>query len=372
MVGKFTPDENVAIHKFIKEDSLLSNIKYNRKENFPESIRGFYLSAYTIETPDFESILDKAVSADLNTVIFDLKNMKGELFFSTRQKRSLPHENIQTRLSIPELIKTLHGLNLRAVSRLVMFHDQFWAGQQDNIRPQTTTDGVWVESERRGPSWLDPSHPEVQNYLLSLINEVASTGVDEIQLDYIRFPTQGNVLNSVFYFQKEDEEIFSSDSTYVCRQREDIITDFVSRAKTICHSQNVTLTADVFAIVSWQRNEDIRTTGQNITRLSEHLDGIHPMIYSSHFSDNFSFREDVRNEPFFLVYKASKLTRLYSISDCMVIPYIQANNYLVNYKPAYLQAQVSAIESLGLSGYLLWNSSNNYWDTFEWLIKSNQ
>ncbi len=359
-------DITIEQEKFFP-DTLLHSVKSYRNINNLEPVRGLYLSAYTIETSEFQNILNEIVSAGLNTVVFDLKNMKGELFFSTSQKRSLMHENIQPIINPSEVIKTLHGLNLRAVSRIVMFHDQFWASNQDDVRPQTVNGEPWIESERRGPSWLDPSHPQVQNYLLSLINEVASLGVDEIQLDYIRFPTQGNINNSVYYFQEEDRKYFAEDSTYTFRQKEDIITDFVARAYSLCNDHDVTLAADVFAIVSWQREKDISATGQNIRRLSQFLDSIHPMIYSSHFSNNFSFRENVRNEPYFLVYKAAKLTRLYSLPGCRVIPYIQANNYLVNYKRSYIYAQIEAINSLNLSGYLLWNSRNNYWSVLDWI-----
>ena len=348
-------------------DSLFNTGNYYTNANFSDSVRGLYISAYTVETPDFEKLLSEAVTTGLNTVVFDLKNMKGEVFFRTAQKRPLPDENIQPIIDLPYIIKLLHGLNLKAVSRVVMFHDQYWAVNDTGVRPETANGEPWIESERRGPSWLDPSNPEVQKYLFSLLEEIASSGIDEIQLDYIRFPTQGDLSNSIYYFQKEDSVFFAQDTTYVFRQREDVITDFVAKAETICSKYGATLTADVFAIVSWQRESDISSTGQNIKRLSEHLDAIHPMIYSSHFSDNFGFRNDVHNEPYYLVYKAAKLTRLYTAPSCKVIPYIQANSYMVNYGKEYVYAEIRAVQDLGLSGYLLWNSQNNYWSTLSWL-----
>ena len=89
-------------------DTLLHSVKSYRNINILEPVRGLYLSAYTIETSDFQNILNEIVSAGLNTVVFDLKNMKGELFFSTSQKRSLVHENIQLIISPSEVVKTLH------------------------------------------------------------------------------------------------------------------------------------------------------------------------------------------------------------------------------------------------------------------------
>ena len=256
---------------------------------------------------------------------------------------------------------------MKAVARMVMFHDQIWASADSLIRPSLADGSEWSESKRRGPSWLDSSNKKVQQELLSLISKVASQGVDEIQLDYIRFPTQGNISNAIFDFQIEDFENSKADSLYVCRSKEDIIVDFVARAKSICNKYGVKLTADVFAIVAWQRAADIKYTGQNITRMSKYLNAIHPMIYSSHFADNFGFRKNVPNEPYHIMYKATKLSQKYSSSDCKTIPYIQANSWKVNYNSSYMIAQIKAIEDLGADGYILWNAANRYNETLRWI-----
>ena len=214
---------------------------------------------------------------------------------------------------------------------------------------------------------MDSSNPIVQDYLLDLIQHVAKSGVDEIQLDYIRFPTQGNAKNAVFYFQKADYMMLKQDSTYVIRSRADIISGFLRRVRKICKKYDVMLTADVFAIVAWQRQPDIASTGQDMKKMSRNLDYIHPMIYSSHFADNFGHRQNVANEPYFILYKGTKLTMKNSADNCAVVPYIQANSWKVNYGKEFVIAQVRAIEELKAGGYILWNSSNRYKKTLTWL-----
>lgn len=39
---------------------------------------------------------------------------------------------------------------------------------------------------------IDPSNKKVQDYNIALAVELAEAGVDEIQFDYIRFPTLGD------------------------------------------------------------------------------------------------------------------------------------------------------------------------------------
>jgi hypothetical protein len=331
--------------------------------------KGIYLSAFTVGSSRFETILDSAQAAGINTVIFDLKNMKGSIFFSVSQKDSLRRSRVNPALDVKKVVKTLHARNMRAVARVVMFHDRFIAKHDSTVRPQSITGGPWQEYKRHGASWLDPSLPQVQAEVLAIVEEAAKNKVDEIQLDYVRFPTQGKLDEAVFDFMRKDSLLAKQDSLYKRRNKVDIIAAFVRNVKNICEKYNITLSADVFAIVAWQRAADVENTGQDIGKMTENLDFIHPMIYSSHFSDGFGFRHNVANEPYHIVYKAAKLTKRYSSEGCRVVPYIQANRWRVNYKPAYIYAQLQAVEDLELDGYLLWDAANNYYSTLRWIRK---
>ena len=354
-------------HTTIKIETDKKLISRENKINFLEYTRGIYLTAYTVSSSKFYSILDSAQAAGINTVVFDLKNMNGHVFFSMPQKDLLIEGKIKPIINIPKVVKALHKRKMKAVARVVMFHDQFTAECDSTLRPMSYSGKYWKENKKRKPSWLDPSNTKVQKELLSILKKIAKSGVDEIQLDYIRFPTQGSISDAMFSFQIEDSLFAKADSNYVIRTKSDIIEDFLSQAKDICSKYNVGLTADVFAIVAWQRKSDIAATGQDIEKMTKHLDAIHPMIYSSHFSDNFGYREDVSNEPYFIIYKATKLTKKYADQNCKVIPYIQANSWKVNYDREYIISQIKAIEDIKCNGYILWNASNRYFKTLNWL-----
>ena len=356
------PEKQKIIKEQPKQD-ITKKLKYKK------FTKGIYLTAYTINTPKFYTILDSAEAAGMNTLIFDLKNMNGLVFFRMPQKGFLESENIKPIVDINKVVKAAHARNMRAVARVVMFHDQLTALRDSTLRPENINGGVWQESKRKKASWLDSSNPRVQNTLLNVIEAIAKENVDEIQLDYVRFPTQGKISEAVFAFQNEDSLKVKNDSTYIFRQKSDVIMDFVSKAKRICDKYDVTLTADVFAIVSWQRSADINATGQDIKKISKHLDAIHPMIYSSHFAKDFGFREDLYNEPYFIVYKGSVLTKQHANSECRVVPYIQSNSWKVNYGYDYIAAQIQAVIDSKSEGYILWNASNRYYQTLRWIRK---
>lgn len=340
------------------------NYKKITKMEVPKFTKGLYLNAYTVATDKFHSILDSAEVSGINTIIFDLKNMNGHIFFSIPQKDTIRQKKILPIIKIPEVVKTIHHREMRAVARIVMFHDQFLAEKDTLLRPTTRKGKVWQESKKKA-AWLDPSNPVVQKELLNIIEMAARNGVDEIQMDYVRFPTQGKLSDAVFYFQTEDSTKAVLDSNYVFREKYNIIENFINKARTISRKFDVNLTADVFAIVAWQNRNDIKNTGQDIARMTKHLDAIHPMIYSSHFADNFGYRKNVPNEPYHVVYSGTSRAQKYS--RCKVIPYIQANDWKVNYGQEYIYAQIKAVENTSSDGYILWNASNKYYKTLSWI-----
>jgi len=343
--------------------------KIPKKIKYKKFTKGIYLTAYTINSPKFYAILDSAEAAGINTLVFDLKNMNGHVFFRIPQKGFLRNENIKPIIDIGGVVKEAHRRDMRAVARIVMFHDQLTAKRDSLLRPQNQEGGYWLESKRKGASWLDSSNAKVQNTVLFIIEEAAKSGLDEIQLDYVRFPTQGKISDAIFAYQIEDSLLARNDTTYVFRNKSDVIKDFVSNAKELCNKYDVTLTADVFAIVAWQRKADINATGQDIGKMTVNLDAIHPMIYSSHFNKNFGYREDLPNEPYFIVYKGSKLTKRYSENYCRTIPYIQSNSWKVNYGYNYMISQIQAVIDSDADGYILWNASNRYFKTLNWIKK---
>ncbi|MCK4957130.1 MAG: hypothetical protein KAS49_05800, partial [Candidatus Cloacimonetes bacterium] len=271
-VGNRIVEDEVGVEKdsieefpeMVKEEAAKIEIINNASEKIKpfKFTEGLYLSAYSVVSSRFPAILDSAQAAGINTIVFDLKNMSGDVFFSVPQKGSYGRERYKTIINIPRVVKTLYDRNMRAVSRIVMFHDQFLASADSTLRPQNVDMTSWKESKRRKASWLDSSNHRVQADLLYLIEQAASGGVDEVQLDYVRFPTGGDLKNAVFQFMQDDFTAAKADSNYVMRAKPDVVEDFVGRAKEICSRYDVTLAADVFAIVAWQNRVDVANTGQ--------------------------------------------------------------------------------------------------------------
>ena len=65
------------------------------------------------------------------------------------------------------------------------------------------TGKIWRDPEKMG--WVDPNHESVWDYNIALAVEAARMGFDEVQYDYVRFPTDGNVGVAQFSLPNTEE-----------------------------------------------------------------------------------------------------------------------------------------------------------------------
>lgn len=330
-----------------------------------------YLRTDIVAGANFDSLLTSASEAGINNIVFDVKDMKGKVYVDIKNCPTLISRSGDLKVDIAHIVAKIHARKMTATARMVAFHNTRAAEADSTICPKDSLGNRWIESDRKGPQWLDPSLKNVQSDLFSLIDLIVKAGIDEIQFDYIRFPTQGNIDAASFEFMRENERRLYRDSTYTPLTKMDIIAGFLHDVKEQNKHKKVKFTADIFAIVSWQNDADIKATGQDISRMSKYLAALHPMIYSSHFNNEFNYRQDVHNEPYDIIFKGVKRTFQNVDSRCKVIPYIQANSWQVNFKKEFIAAQVAACHDSGAGGFIFWNATVRYETTLSWLGEIN-
>ncbi len=367
---KKSAEELKPINKkqIVSEDKTLVKVR----KATPDFTQALYVTAYTVSLKKFDQLLQKAKDSGINTIVFDVKEMQGYVYFPIKEDSTMKYLEQEKLWDIEHIINKIHSYDMLAVARVVQFFNIASARKYPNLLIKHKNGGYW--SEKPGKlTWLDPSQPEVQNDLRALIDKLGKTDVDEIQLDYFRFPTEGNLSNASFYYQRIDYEKAMKDTAYVKREKRHVIAEYLKSLRQICDQNNVRLTADIFAIVAWQRDIDIRNTGQDIALMTPYLSHLHPMIYSSHFARNFNYRsEDIYNKPYGIVKEGLQLTKQKTHPNCSVIPYLQAFDWKVNYTKQYLYDQFKATLDSGCKGYILWNAGNNYDRTLDWVKEWNQ
>lgn len=313
--------------------------------------KGIYLNRYTMATQKIQRLVEKLIAAGGNTVILDGKDMSGMLSYPS--KVSLAGEiganGSPVTRDLAKLIHYLHERNIHVGVRLVLFYDQLLATEKPELALRNSITGEPLV-EYGKVAWVDPSHPTVQGYNLAIARELAEMGVDEIQFDYIRFPTKKNI------------EYAQSGPAGQSTSRDKIITDFLAQAQNELAPYKVLLSIDVFGIIAWGRSEDIEMTGQKIEDLAKHCDVVSPMIYPSHFHRPFQGIANPNDQPYLLVSETcQRFARLLMNSQVTLRPWIQAFPLGTNnFDEDYVLEQLRALDGTRVRGWLLWSSGNKY------------
>jgi hypothetical protein len=302
-------------------------------------------------TQKIQRLVEKLIAAGGNTVILDGKDMSGMLSYPS--KVSLAGEiganGSPVTRDLAKLIHYLHERNIHVGMRLVLFYDQLLATEKPEValRDRITAEPL-VENGKI--AWVDPSHPTVQEYNLAIAKELAEMGVDEIQFDYIRFPTKKNI------------EYAESGPDGQSTPRDKIITDFLAQARNELAPYEVLLSIDVFGIIAWGRSEDIEMTGQKVEDLARHCDVVSPMIYPSHFHRPFQGIANPNDQPYLLVSETcERFARFLTNSQATLRPWIQAFPLGTNnFGEGYVLEQLRALDGSRARGWLLWSAGNKY------------
>jgi hypothetical protein len=313
--------------------------------------KGIYVNRYTMASKKMKKLIAELAAVGGNTVILDGKGMSGKLSYPSRVDLA---EEIQANAEpvTRDLAKLIHYLHKRGIHvgvRQVLFYDELLAEQKPEL---ALRDGVTghplMENGRR--AWVDPSNPVVQEYNLGIARELAEMGVDEIQFDYIRFPTKENVQYGESGFYRQEVP------------RHKIITDFLAQARKELAAHQILLSIDVFGIIAWGRSKDVEMTGQKIEDLATHCDVISPMIYPSHFHNPFRGIVDPSERPYLLVLETCKrFSRLLKNSQVTLRPWIQAFPLGTNnFDEEYIFEQLRALDQSKVRGWLLWSAGNKY------------
>jgi hypothetical protein len=141
---------------------------------------------------------------------------------------------------------------------------------------------------------------------------------------------------------------------------EKVISQFLSRAYAELSRRNTNLSIDIFGVVAWGKETDIRSTGQRIELLAASCDVISPMLYPSHFSDNFDGYENPGDNPYYFIRTGCE--RVGALARGRPVrPWLQAFRWRTSsYDENYILEQMRAADDAGAKGYLFWNASNNY------------
>jgi hypothetical protein len=339
-------------------DKSLPPYIYDYKSRRSGSIiftKGLYYSGDTAGRESFITGLPVLKSMGINAIVFDVKDITGIVHTKSRVKEARDFNLTRQGAidNLPKLIRNCRENGIYTIARIAVFHDQrLWGSDPSSRIKSKSTGREWNPGSKE--LWCDPTNRKVQDYNIALAVEIAESGVDEIQFDYIRFPTTGDQGDAGYLYSGGKME------------RREVITRFLQRAHEEIRRAGAFLSIDIFGVVAWGKRVDIDKTGQDISMLAQHCDVISPMLYPSHFNDEFDGFKNPGDHPYHFILEGCRKVRELAGGKVIVRPWLQAFGWRVSkFNAAYITEQVKGSNDSGAYGYLFWNASNRYNEVFQ-------
>jgi len=312
--------------------------------------RAIYLTAYSAGDPrTFQNLLELVDTTALNAMVINIKPESGRATYPTRVEAFRESRAVSVQIEdLEALLETCRAYGIYTIARLVCFNDSTLPLHNPDLAVKRPDGRLW--RDEAGNYWTDPFRPEVWEYNIDLAEEAARLGFDEIQFDYVRFPTDGDVANA----------IFSRPSGPNSSNRVRAITEFLSYARSRLAPLGVRISADVFGIICSTRVDT--ALGQVLEEIAPVVDYISPMIYPSHYGPGHFGLEVPDAEPYLTVRGAlsDALERLGPGGAAQLRPWLQDFSLYNRYGPEEVLDQIRATHELGIKSWMLWSPSNRY------------
>ena len=315
-----------------------------------KEIKGLYLTSYSgASSTKIDSIIKFMKGSDLNAVVIDIKDYSGQISYDSKVKivEDLKTDR-NTIKDLPGVIKKLHDNGIYVIARQTVFQDPELADKKPAWAVKNSaTGGVWRDN--KGLGWMDATQKEVWKYNLEIAKEAISLGFDEINFDYIRFPSDGKMKLMQF-------------ANMAGRTKARVMAEFFKYLYENLKDEPAYISGDLFGFTT-ERTDDMNI-GQVIEDAALYFDYVCPMVYPSHYPSGYLNLKNPAASPYqvvkFALTKGEESLAVVKDVRAKIRPWLQNFNMGAVYTSARIDAQIKAGKEAGTYGYMLWNARNVY------------
>ena len=338
----------------------------------PKIIKAIYLTSWSAGNPlKIKYLIDLTKTTEINAVVIDIKDYSGYVAYDIQVPEVEKYQAKEIRIPrINRLIKQLHDEGIYVIARITIFQDPRLEQARPNLAVKSKkTGGSWLDNKKL--TWIDPAAEEAWHYNIAIARETADRGFDELNFDYIRFPSDGDLNDMDFSFW--DEKIPKSS----------VIGDFFKTLRQ--ELTGIKISADLFGLATI--NQDDLGIGQVIENAYQYFDYVSPMVYPSHYASGFLGYKNPALYPYEVVkysmeaafqrlknyeleIKNSTSTKFlnskFYILNSQLRPWLQDFDMGADYNAEMIRKQIKATNDAAsstpelLNGFMLWNPSNIY------------
>ena len=345
------------------------NTRYGKTANGKKSL---YVSAYQCR---LQAGIDKfrkiAKDNKLNSIVIDMKDDYGLLRYDAKDPLVVKKGKItQYAVDLDHFVEEFKKDDMYLIARIVTFKDRNlanygkskyavwnyktnapWVGIRtyEDVVDEETGEVTGKEPTYYDENWVDPYCAEVWEYNVAVAKELIRRGFDEIQFDYIRFPTDGLNMNQISYRWRNKE-----------MDKEGAIVSFLRYAR---ENIEAPIGIDIYGANGWYRSGT--RTGQDVEMMAEYVDVIGPMFYPSHFEQSFLNYEPFPERPYRIYFYGTYRNTIMARNRAIIRPWVQAFYLNVSYdrkyyNTDYVKREIFGVRDAAGRGYMHWNNSGEY------------
>ncbi len=352
-------NKNMILEQENIEEEIVEADK--KLQNPPKEVKALYITAWSTTLPDrMNGFVDLIKREKLNAVIIDVKDYSGYIAYDTENEDVLKYEAKKVIIpDVDDLIQKFHNSGIYVIARVTVFQDPILAAARPDLAIKNNVTGrLWKDNS--GLAWIDPGSIEARNYIVEIAKDASARGFDEINFDYIRFPSDGRLSQMSFPFYDSEKQT-----------KREVMKEVFEHFRL--NLPNVVISVDLFGLATV--NRDDLGIGQIIEDAFENFDYICPMVYPSHYANGFIGYQNPAQYPYEIVkysikHATERLDKFRTAQEdnyeeqkkplAKIRPWLQAFDIGAIYGPKMVRAQIDASNESGGVGWILWNASNKY------------
>lgn len=333
----------------------------------PTPVKAAYMTSCIASGPRLRAPLVRLVdTSELNSLMIDIKDFSGKISFKLNSSEFILNDNGCSISDIKEFIDELHKKNIYVIGRVTVMQDSTYTKAHPNTAVKRLDGSTW--KDKKGLMFVDPGATEYWAHIAKLSKESYAIGFDEINFDYIRFPTDGNM---------KDIQFTRTGSL----TKPEMMKKFYAYMSNEMRKEGIPTSADIFGMTT--TNTDDLNIGQVLEDALLYFDYVAPMVYPSHYPPNFNGWKDPNMVPYeiikFSMSRAVERANAMEAKEAGFVsststpkfratgkyanrlrPWIQDFDYGKEYIETDVRAQKKAVYDSGLTSWMSWDPSNKY------------
>lgn len=318
----------------------------------PEMVKAIYMSSWIAGSKTARGkMLKRFENTQVNSIVLDIKDTSGKIVIKLNSPTLAKYQSEESRVSdITEFVDELHQRGYYVIGHIAVFQDNYLT----SIRPDLAMrrkDNNEIWRDKKGMAWLDVSQQEVWDYTVALAGEAYATGFDELNFDYVRFPTDGDISQIRYRNYDPNKET-----------RTEALQKFFVYLHDHLRDIGAPTSANVFGMV--MTSDDDLGIGQVMSNVAPYVDYVAPMIYPSHYPAGWLGFKRPATVPYKVVKisldSGAKKIETLGLPKDKIRPWLQDFDLGAIYTTEMVKAEQSAVYDAGLTSWMMWDATNKY------------